>query len=109
MTTTDTTAPVRLVSSSAAEITSSRQPRTVSYWNEKNPPRYTVVETKTRGKGKVVVGEGGVDAGEGGRRGAGVHRIAAVSEVDGTHGELPSDPPARVDGRLAYGYVLVCG
>ncbi len=90
-----------------------QQSITVSYWDENHRPRYTVVETKTRGKGKVIVdvvdhphGEGGVDVrGRTRSSGKGVQRIAAVSELDAQHGALPSDPPARVDGRLEYRYV----
>ena len=115
MTPTATTASPRLGSAPTVSNNTTQQSITVSYWNENDRPRYTVVETKTKGKGKVVVagddGEAGVDPGghhQGGKRvHKGVHRIAAVSELDAQHGELPSDPPARVDARLAYGCVMV--
>ena len=112
MTHTATTASSPVVSAPPTDQNTVNQSITVSYWNENDRPRYTVVETKTKGRGKVVVvGEAGVDPGrhhQGEKRvHEGVHRIAAVSELDARHGELPSDPPARVDARLAYGYVMV--
>jgi len=75
----------------------------VSYWNDAERPPHKLVETKNgRGKGKLVV----LTPEQPRQQSAtGRLQIAAVSEEDARHGELPSDPVARVDQRLSYEWV----
>ena len=90
--------------SSESEAVSTAQQLTVSYWNDAHRPPYAVVETRTRGRGQVILADSERGTGDGKVGNGGGLRIAVVSEVDAAHGELASDPPARVDRRLVYRY-----
>ena len=80
-----------------------QQQLAVSYWSDVERPPHKLVETKNgRGKGKLVV----LTPEQPRQQSAtGRLQIAAVSEEDARHGELPSDPVARVDQRLSYEWV----
>jgi hypothetical protein len=79
-----------------------KQDLAVSYWNESNQPPYKVVNSSTRGKGKVVPVPGVSGSPSTLPKAT---RIASLSNIDIQHGERQDDPHPRVDRQLVYSWV----